>query len=183
LSHVLIVFASSEGQAARIAERIAARLRHAGHRVDMHRHGALPAGLDASRYEGVIVGASVHFGKHPRQIGAFVRRSLPALRSRPSAFFSVSLSAGGPVPRPSDAQAYVEAFLTDTGWRPAQRAMFAGALRYAEYPAWKRFLMGRMMRSAGGDTDTSRDHEYTDWEAVSAFADRFSARLAQKDGR
>jgi menaquinone-dependent protoporphyrinogen oxidase len=40
-----------------------------------------------------------------------------------------------------------------------------------------------MMRSAGGDTDTSRDHEYTDWEAVSAFADRFSARLAQKDGR
>jgi menaquinone-dependent protoporphyrinogen oxidase len=26
---------------------------------------------------------------------------------------------------------------------------------------------------AGGDTDTSRDYEYTDWEAVTRFAEAF----------
>lgn len=27
---------------------------------------------------------------------------------------------------------------------------------------------------AGGDTDTARDYEYTDWDAVARFADAFA---------
>ena len=30
--------------------------------------------------------------------------------------------------------------------------------------------MQRIAASEGGDTDTSLDHEYTDWEAVEQFA-------------
>jgi menaquinone-dependent protoporphyrinogen IX oxidase len=29
--------------------------------------------------------------------------------------------------------------------------------------------MGRIVARAGGDTDTSRDYEYTDWAALRAF--------------
>jgi menaquinone-dependent protoporphyrinogen oxidase len=29
----------------------------------------------------------------------------------------------------------------------------------------------------GGDTDTSRDYEYTDWGAVERFAETFAQRL------
>ncbi len=38
--------------------------------------------------------------------------------------------------------------------------------------------MRRIARKAGGDTDTSKDYEYTDWNDVRGFADRFSSRLA-----
>jgi menaquinone-dependent protoporphyrinogen oxidase len=35
-----------------------------------------------------------------------------------------------------------------------------------------------IVRMARGDTDTSRDYEYTDWSAVERFASEFAARLA-----
>jgi menaquinone-dependent protoporphyrinogen oxidase len=177
LARVLVIYASAEGQTARVAERIAARLRRDGHAVDVRPIEAGADGPDPAAYDGILVGASVHFGRHPETIARFVQTRRPALQSRPSGFFSLSLSAGGPAARPADARDYVEAFLAATGWQPDLRASFGGALRYSGYPAWKRFVMRRIMRSAGGDTDTSRDHEYTDWQAVDALAGDFSARL------
>lgn len=32
---------------------------------------------------------------------------------------------------------------------------------------------------AGGETDTTRDYEYTDWDAVERFVDAFAQRLKQ----
>ena len=49
-------------------------------------------------------------------------------------------------------------------------ATFAGALRYSRYGWLKRRLMRSIARREGGDTDTSRDHVYTDWDAVDRFA-------------
>ena len=37
------------------------------------------------------------------------------------------------------------------------------------------FVMRRIVSKEGGDTDTSRDYEYTDWAAVDAFAREFVA--------
>jgi len=37
--------------------------------------------------------------------------------------------------------------------------------------------MKRIARKSGGDTDTSRDYEYTDWAAVDDFAQRFVTDL------
>jgi menaquinone-dependent protoporphyrinogen oxidase len=38
-------------------------------------------------------------------------------------------------------------------------------------------MMRMIVGAAGGDTDTSRDYEYTDWPAVDRFAQEFAARL------
>ena len=38
--------------------------------------------------------------------------------------------------------------------------------------------MKRIVKKAGGDTDSSRDYEYTDWNELDQFTDRFSDRLA-----
>ena len=46
----------------------------------------------------------------------------------------------------------------------------AGALLYQEYGLLKRLVMRMIAKRAGGDTDTSRDHVYTDWEALERFA-------------
>src|SRR5690606_41877313 len=74
-----------------------------------------------------------------------------------------------------------------TGWQPAEAVAFAGALRYSAYNLLLRWVMRRIARKAAahlpGATDTSRDHEYTDWAAVDAFADAFAHRLVAAEAQ
>jgi menaquinone-dependent protoporphyrinogen oxidase len=59
------------------------------------------------------------------------------------------------------------------GWQPPLTASFAGALKYTQYSWLKRELMKHIAKKEGGATDTSQDHEYTDWNHVRDFAQRF----------
>lgn len=178
MARILILYATVEGQTARIAERLAAHWR-AAHAVDVVRAlagSALPA---LREYDAVVVGASVHYGHHPGFLAAALKRQRDALASRPSAFFSVSLSADGPGAKRAAALRYVGRFLRRIGWQPLESAAFGGALRYTQYPAWKRWLVGLFVRVAGGDTDQSRDYEYTDWRSVEQFAHAFAQSLVR----
>jgi len=175
----LILYSTTEGHTARIAERIAQRLRGKGRRVEMHRADAVPESLEPAGYDGVIVGSSIHYGRHPGFLRTLARRFRAALTAQPSAFFSVSLSAGGPGAKPEAARRYLETFLRQVDWHPAQTATFAGALQYSKYGVFKRLLMRMIVGIAGGDTDPTRDYEYTDWNAVDRFADEFAQRLKQ----
>ena len=179
MPRTLILYASIEGHTARIVERIAQRLRGQGHTAETHRADNLPAGLNPAAFDGVIVGSSIHYGRHPRYLCALVRRYREALALRPCAFFSVSLSAGGPGAKPEAAQRYLDTFLRQVNWQPAQTTSFAGALQYSKYGRFKRWLMRMIVGIAGGDTDPTRDYEYTDWDAVERFADTFAQRLKQ----
>ncbi len=175
MSRILLLYASVEGQTKLISERVAARLQSLGHEVKLvPAEGAQP---DFAAYEGVIVGASIHYGHHPAYLRSFVRREREALAARPNAFFSVSLSAGGPKPKPYAAERYIAKFLRKTGWQPQLVASFAGAVRYSVYGPIKRRVMIVFVGLGGGETDTSRDYEYTDWNAVDRFAEDYAKRL------
>ncbi len=173
----LILYATTEGQTARIAQRMAHTLRGKGCVVDAFPADAAPAGLDV--YDGVIIGASIHYGRHPGYLRALVRNHRGVLAARPSAFFSVSLSAGGPGARPKSAKRYLDKFLHQTGWRPRQTATIGGALQYSKYGRLKTLLMRMIVGFAGGDTDASQDYEYTDWEAVERFAESFAQLMRE----
>ena len=86
-------------------------------------------------------------------------------------------SAGGPGAKPQAARRYVDTFLRQVGWQPQQTATFGGALQYSKYGALKRLVMILFVGLAGGDTDTSRDYEYTDWDAVDRFIHAFAQAL------
>ncbi|HEU0200451.1 MAG TPA: flavodoxin domain-containing protein, partial [Burkholderiaceae bacterium] len=96
---------------------------------------------------------------------------------------SVSLSAGGPGAKPEAARRYVRDFLRQVGWQPALTATFAGALPYSKYGTFKRWLVLLFVRLAGGETDASRDYEYTDWSAVDRFATDFARLLPLCESR
>jgi len=66
-------------------------------------------------------------------------------------------------------------FLDQTGWAPSRHRFVAGALRYTRYGWLKRMVMKWIAGKAGGSTDTSRDHEYTDWDELGRFAAEFAA--------
>jgi menaquinone-dependent protoporphyrinogen oxidase len=177
MPRILLLYATTEGQTALIAERIAHTLREKGHNVEMLPADTNQPDLNPAAYDGVMVGASIHYGHHPAYLHKLICRHREVLATRPCAFFSVSLSAGGPRPKPAAAQRYLDKFMRKTGWHPQVTISFAGALKYSVYGPIKRRVMIVFMTLGGGETDTSRDYEYTDWAAVERFAGAFAQRV------
>ncbi|MGY1607923.1 flavodoxin domain-containing protein [Geodermatophilus sp. SYSU D00700] len=175
MARIYVPYSTGEGQTARIADYIADVLRAHGHQADTadirRSEAAVPDG-----YDGVIVGASVHMGKHDGHAVDYVRENRAALERLPSALFSVSLAAHGD---PEEAQGYVEEFERGTGWRPARIALFGGALLYTQYGFLKRHLMKKIASEKPGHlgTDVSRDYVCTEWDGVRRFAEDFLADL------
>jgi len=167
MSNVLIVYASTEGQTRKIAEYMAERVRESGWSADAVELGTDP---DPGAYDAVIVGASIHMGQHPEALAAYCAAHRKALQTRPCAFFSVSLSAAGDETERADARRCLNEFLEEADWHPSLAEIVAGALRYRDYGWLKRWLMRRLMKKAGHETDTSRNHEYTDWDQVAEIA-------------
>lgn len=176
---ILILYGTTEGHTARIAEYLADVIRGGGHLADAVDLKQAQDGL-LDGYDAAIVGGSIHMGKHEDSVRDFVVMNRVALERRPSAFFSVSLAAHGDM---ANAQAYVENFEQETGWRPAQVGLFSGALLYRQYGFFKRLMMKKIVSSKPGglSTDTSRDHDYTDWEQVKGFAEDLLKRLVSED--
>lgn len=176
---IAICYATGEGHTATVAEHIRKRLAAAGHEIELGLCRKVSAeALQAA--DGVILGASVHMGKHHKHAVRFARDHQALLAAKPSAFFSVSLTATSDAPeKRAELQGYLDAFQERSGWHPALIEAFAGALLYTKYGFIKRKIMLKIARDEGGDADPSRDYVYTDWDAVDAFADAFSDRLAQ----
>jgi menaquinone-dependent protoporphyrinogen oxidase len=178
MARILIVYASSEGQTAKIAEHIARRLREKNHRAEIVDGARLPGTFSVDGYDAAIVGAPVRMARHPAPIIEFVKTNRAFLERVPSAFFSVCMAAASPRPeKQREALARSENFFGITGWQLRHSAIFSGALRYRAYNFLLRFMMRRIARSEGVNTDTSRDHEYTDWEVVTRFADEFAGLM------
>lgn len=178
MMRILIPYGTTEGLTARISEYVAEVIRGHGHEataVDIKGSGTpRPEGYDA-----VIVGASIHMGKHEDYVLDFVRENRYTLERLPSAFFSVSMAAHD---NPEEAEGYIEEFVRQTGWRPAKVGLFGGALLYTHYGFIKRHLMKKIARDKGNpDTDTSRDYVYTEWDGVRRFVEEFLKSLVPAD--
>ncbi|MFC4406562.1 flavodoxin domain-containing protein [Haloarchaeobius iranensis] len=167
MAHFLVIYGTGEGQTAKVAD--------AGTRSRRSTSRRYPADLDVPAYDAVIVGGSIHVGTHRDAVVGFARDHRDALAARPSAFFQVCLSsASDDAARRAEATGYIDAFVEQTGWQLDAVASFAGALRFSEYGFLKRLVMKQIAAEATGDTDTSRDYEYTDWAAVDPFAVEFA---------
>ncbi|HVB31021.1 MAG TPA: flavodoxin domain-containing protein [Gemmatimonadaceae bacterium] len=172
---ILIVYGTSYGQTARIAGRIRQLLVERGLDVTLLAGDRLPAGLRPAQFDGVLVGASLIMQGYQKYVAAFVRRHAAALNAMPSAFFAVSGSAGSDNPlERAAAQRLLEKFCHGAGWQPSMTASFAGTIAFTRYNFALRWFMKRISRKEGQSTDTSRDHEYTDWTQVTRFAEQFA---------
>jgi len=175
LHRVLVVYGTKYGQAAKIAARIAELLTLAGKNVTLANADDLPRTLQLDRFDGVIVGSSVISGKHRACIRRFVERHRDVMNAMPCAFFSVSGSAASHDERGrAEARRMLDEFLRDTRWEPEHTATFGGAMAFTKYNFVLRWVMKRISARAGGPTDTSRDHELTDWTQVHRFVDAFA---------
>jgi menaquinone-dependent protoporphyrinogen oxidase len=174
---IAVIHASSHGHTAAIAERIAEDLRAHGLSANVFDVRKLPHGFFLPRYDAVVLGGRVHQGQVPRKLRKFIRQQASALRRIPSAFFTVSLSMAG---RDEAAKQVIRQLTArvpaEAGWRPSISAAFAGALPYTRYGLVLRWVMRRISAASGGETDTSRDYVYTDWDDVRRFALELAGR-------
>ncbi len=165
---ILVVFHTVEGQTAHIADRIASVLRAAGDTVDVAEVDEAPA---PDAYDAVVAGGSIHAVHHSRQLVHYLNEHAAALNATPAALFQVSLTSANPDDEhTSTAQGLVHELLGKTGFEPDIVALFAGALVYTQYGWFKRRVMRAIVKRESGETDTTHDYEYTDWDAVEQFA-------------
>jgi len=178
---VLIVCGTTEGQTRTIAERAAAQIRNLGHEARLYDSSDVFDKLQIGAFTAIVAAASVHQQVHQETVTAFATAHREQLNAKLTAFISVSLSAA----LESDgleAQGYVDRFMTETGWRPTKTLLLAGALRYTEYDYFKQQIVKYTVLKGRGSSNTRRDFEYTDWEALSEFVDSFLEMVARAQG-
>lgn len=177
-TRILVLFGTTDGHTAKVARALGEAFRAEGASVDIV-DAATEVDPRPEDYAATVVAASVHAGGFQRRVGRWVAAHAQALNERPTAFLPVCLGVLEHNPRTDrELSAIIERFLTRTGWRPAVRKLVAGALLYTKYNWLKRWMMRRIVAKAGGETDTSRDFEYTDWGDLTQFARAFRSALA-----
>lgn len=172
---ILILYATVEGQTRKISQTIATRLERAGHTVTLAEANQVGY-VDPGWGDATILCAPIHIGHYPTPFVHFVKNWKDVLNSTPSALVSVSLSAASDDPEErAEAARFPKKLEEVAGWAPAFIYNCAGALRYTQYDYFKQWMLKRIAAKEGGPTDTTKDHEFTDWSALADFIDGFIA--------
>jgi len=172
--HILVLYGSLEGQTEKISQRIADVIRDRGQQATALSAKHLPDDFSLDNYNAIIIGGSIHMNKYPGFVKTFVNKHHDRLNKLASAFFTVCMAINSQQEKSrQQAEQYAEHFLAQTGWQPRLNTIFAGAVKYTQYNFFTRYIMKMISKHEGGNTDTSRDHEYTDWEDVKRFTETF----------
>jgi menaquinone-dependent protoporphyrinogen oxidase len=176
MRRILVLYGTNEGHTEMIATAIGNTLTTNGFDVDVIQAGTMEPTL--STYDGIIVAASVHGGTFQKSVVNWVRANRAGLANKVTAFVPACLAI---VSQRQDAIAEVDKiiarFVEETGWRPSITKPVAGALLYTKYNVLMRWIMKRIVAKQGGDIDTSRDYDYTDWTDLRRFAAEFGRRF------
>ena len=172
---IVIVCESWTGQTAKIAGYIQQHLNNRGHQAELVQCRGRDAAGKIEEAEAVVIGAPVRAGNYHSKAIKFIKTNLDLLNKKKNAFFTVCLSAKSDDDKSkAEIAKYHEGLKEKTGWQPQALAAFAGGIAYTRYNFLIKFIIKKINQKEGGDTDTTRDYEYTDWDKVKAFADGFT---------
>lgn len=178
MTRVLLLYCGQDGQTRKIMSRIRDLL--ARDTVVEMRDLREKTPETVVGYQAVVIGAGIRYGYFPKIMRRFAADRALELNQLPTAFFGVCLTARKPHKRTPESNAYLRKFLAGTPWQPGIKAAFAGALLYPRYRWYDRMTIQMIMRMTGGETDASKEVEYTDWDQVEAFAAAFVTSLSEK---
>lgn len=177
MGKVLIIHGSVDGQTAKIASRIAEVIKKQKFEVEVIDVEHLPHGFIVKGCDGILIGSPLRNRRYSAQIQQFIQEQEPYFRELSSGFFSVSLADGATKSKRSWLDGIIKSFFDKTGWHPKFVGRFGGALLYTQYGFWVRVPMALAGRFMGYPTDTSHDHELTQWDDVEKFANEFLSHI------
>jgi menaquinone-dependent protoporphyrinogen oxidase len=136
--------------------------------------GPGPSITELQSYDGVIVGAPIHYGNYPQDILDWTWDHFTELTRVRTGLFTLSLSAADRRKKAREADDHmIRKFIQLADFHPHFVASFGDNLPYTQHGFVKRSLLKAFAIRGGCPTDTSRDHDLTDWEAVRQFVSAF----------
>ncbi len=128
--------------------------------------------VDIGAYERVVIGGSIRYGRLNKKLYQFIDNHLEALNQHKVAFFCVNLTARKEQQDKDtpEGSVYMQTFLKKSPWVPKLQGVFAGALRYPKYKLIDRLCIQLIMKITGGETNPTKEVEYTNWKKVAQFA-------------
>ena len=168
MESTLIIYSSTDGQTKNICSRIGEFLSN-----------DIPAKIislsdatknDIEKYDRVIIGASIRYGKHRKELFEFIETNLDELTKKENAFFSVNVVARKSEKNTPETNPYVQKFLLKTSWVPQRLAVFAGKIDYPKYNFFDKQMIRFIMWVTKGPTNIKNTYEFTDWNKVDSFA-------------
>jgi len=164
----LIVYSSTDGHTKTICERIINNLNE----IDLVKLVSLNEAmkLDLSNFDKIIIGASIRYGKHSKELYKFIEKNKNILEQKQSVFFSVNVVARKPEKNTAETNPYIKKFLKISNWKPKNIRVFAGKVDYPNYNFFDKYIIKFIMFMTKGPTDTSQSYEFTEWSKVDDFA-------------
>ena len=164
----LIIFSTTDGHTKKICERIVNFLNNEKLVKIVSLEEATK--LDLSEFQRIIIGASIRYGKHSRELYEFIKLNKRILDQKESVFFSVNVVARKFEKNTPETNPYIKKFLKVSKWQPNKLGVFAGKVDYPSYNIFDKYIIKLIMFITGGPTDTSQSYEFTDWSKVENFA-------------
>lgn len=168
MATILIIFSTTDGHTKEICLRLKQTIEGQGHLVTLKSIDDA-SGLQLQAFDKIVLGASIRYGKHAKQVYEFIKCNQRILDSKPNAFFSVNVVARKAGKNTPDTNPYLKKFLRQISWRPKQLAVFAGKIDYPRLCYWDRQIIRLIMWITKGPTDPNACIEFTDWQQVEAF--------------
>lgn len=179
---LLITYGTTEGQTRKICEFLEKEATERKHEVTLFDATRTELSPKPQNFDAVIIAASVHAGEYQSSIEHFVQEHHEILNKLPGLFLSVSLAAATDEPESwEELKSITENFFDKTAWKPELTEHVAGALRYTKYNFFKKFIMRLIAQKSSGDTDTSKDYEYTDWDQVKHILPRLEKEVEKSE--
>jgi menaquinone-dependent protoporphyrinogen oxidase len=125
--------------------------------------------VDLKPFDKIVLGASIRYGKHSKQVYEFIKKNNQILDSKPNAFFSVNVVARKPKKNKPETNPYLKKFLNQISWHPKELAVFAGKIDYQKYRFWDQQMIRLIMWMTKGPTDLKAVVEFTNWKQVESF--------------
>ena len=168
MKSTLIIYSTTDGQTKNICSRIGKFLSN-----------DIPSKIlsisevkndDIEKYDRVIIGASIRYGKHRKELFEFIETNLDELTKKDNAFFSVNVVARKSEKNTPETNPYMQKFLLKTSWVPQRLAVFAGKIDYPKYNFFDKQMIRFIMWVTKGPTNIKNTYEFTDWNKVDSFA-------------
>ncbi len=163
-SSVLILYSTVDGHTKYICEYIENKLRKTKEIKLLPMENSHECNLDD--FNEVVIGASVRYGYHRKNVYEFIDKNREALNSKKTAFFSLNLTARKEEKNTPETNPYIIKFLKKVNWEPNIKGVFAGRLDYPSLDCANKLAILFIMVITNGPKDISQVYELTDWSKV-----------------
>ena len=164
----LIIYSSTDVHTKIISEKIRNNLKNSNNAELVSLDQAI--NLDLSKFNKIIIGASIRYGRHSSDLYKFIKSNKDILEQKKTAFFSVNVVARKIEKSNPETNPYIKKFLKISNWKPDKVAVFAGKVDYPNYRFFDKYIIKLIMFITKGPTDTTQSYEFTNWSKVDAFA-------------